>query len=218
MVSEKKEKKWWQVLGSDFPYGQLITGALVPIIIFYIFNRFDQALMGSLLAAGWGAVALLFTYWRERELNIFAAIAVPGMLIELIGTVVTGSADFYLAAAAITNGLWGILFLGSLLLPRSMIQMIAEALSSNLGSEQSLKDLKLTEKQYKRTWQYLTAMWGAANLLTAAVLIIAQLNLSLEAYLLVRTVVGFPVTILLIVVSARFPVWHWSRIRQSEKS
>ncbi|MDX1412717.1 MAG: VC0807 family protein [Candidatus Promineifilaceae bacterium] len=213
MASEKNKARWWQVLGPDFPYAQLVTGGLIPIFIFYIFSTLDQALLGALLAAGWGALALLVTYWRERELNVFALIAIPGMLIELIGTIVTGSAEFYLAAAAITNGLWGIVFLGSLLLPRSMIQLIAEALSPNLGSEQFLKEIELTQRQYKRTWQYLTAMWGIANLFTAMILFVAQLRLSLEAYLVVRTVTGFPVTIALILVSARFPARHWKRIR-----
>lgn len=38
----------------NFPWRQFIIGALLPIVVFYIFYRLDKPLTGALLAAGWG--------------------------------------------------------------------------------------------------------------------------------------------------------------------
>ncbi len=45
MTREETSRRWWQILGPDFPYLQLVAGALIPIAIFYIFTRFDEALI-----------------------------------------------------------------------------------------------------------------------------------------------------------------------------
>jgi hypothetical protein len=59
-------------------------------------------------------------------------------LIELIGTLITRNPDFYLASAAIYNVLWGLLFLGSLVLTHPLIQIFAELLNPGLRSEKFL--------------------------------------------------------------------------------
>jgi hypothetical protein len=41
-----------QLSGANFPYRQVILGALVPISIFYVFHRDEQPLTGAMLAIG----------------------------------------------------------------------------------------------------------------------------------------------------------------------
>jgi hypothetical protein len=54
-------------------------------------------------------------------------------------------------------------------------------------------------------------MWGGVNLLKSIILIFSQLNLPMEAFLIVRTVAGLPVMVLMLVFSYRFPGWYWER-------
>jgi len=204
-----------QLSGANFPYRQFILGALVPISFFYAFHRFGQPLAGALLAIGWSLSLLVITYGRSRRIELFPGLAIPIIAIELIGTLVTGNPAFYLASAAIENVLWGLLFLGSILFQRPLIQIFAEMLNPGLGSLQFLKQSKLSPQLYRSAWQIITAMWGGVSLLKAIILIFSQLNLPLEAFLMARTASGIPVMVLMLVLSYRFPGWYWERARKT---
>jgi len=206
-----------QLSGANFPYRQFILGALVPISFFYASHRFGQPLAGALLAIGWSLSLLVITYGRSRRIELFPGLAIPIIAIELIGTLVTGNPAFYLASAAIENVLWGLLFLGSILFQRPLIQIFAEMLNPGLGSLQFLKQSKLSPQLYRSAWQIITAMWGGVSLLKAIILIFSQLNLPLEAFLMARTASGIPVMVLMLVLSYRFPEWYWERAMERSK-
>ena len=202
--------------GTNFPYRQFILGALVPILFFYAFHRFGQSLTGAMLAISWSLSLLAITYWRSRRIELFPGLALPIITIELVGTLVFKNPDLYLASAAIENVLWGLLFFGSILIHRPLIQIFAEMLNPGLGSQEFLIQVKLSPQLYRSAWQIVTGMWGGVNLLKAIILIFSQLNLSLEAFLIVRTALGIPVTVLMLVFSYRFPGWYWARAMKKQ--
>jgi len=213
MVDQKKSFYNWQTSGPEFPWRQLILGALVPIAIFYALYRFGQPLIGALIAIGWSIGLLVIKYWRSRSIELFPALAIPVILIELIGTLITRNPDFYLASAAIDNLLWGLLFLGSLIIARPLIQIFAELLNPGLGSPEFLSHFEMPVPLYQSAWKILTMIWAVVSFLKATVLILSQLNLPLEAFLVVRTVAGFPVLVVLLLFTYRFPNWYWQRPR-----
>jgi len=189
-----------QFSGANFPYRQFILGALVPISFFYVFHRFGQPLTGALLAISWSLCLLAITYWRSRRIELFPGLAIPIITIELIGTLVFKNPDLYLASAAIENVLWGLVFFGSILIHRPLIMIFAEMLNPGLGSPEFLNQYKLPPQLYRSAWQIVTALWGGVNLLKAIILIFSQLNLSMEAFLIVRTASGLPVMVLMLVL------------------
>jgi intracellular septation protein A len=203
----------WQTSGPRFPWRQLILGALVPITIFYILHRFGQPLTGALLAIGWSIGLLVIKYWRSRSIELFPALAIPIVLIELIGTLITRNPDFYLASAAIDNVLWGLLFFSSLLFTRPLIQIFAELLNPGLGSQEFLNHFEMPVRLYRSAWRILTVIWAVVSLTKAIILILSQLKLPLEAFLIVRTASGFPVLVLMLIFTYRFPRWYWARTR-----
>jgi len=203
----------WRTSGPSFPWRQLIFGALAPITIFYALHRLGQPLTGALLAIGWSMGLLVIKYWRSRSIELFPALAIPIVLLELIGTLITRNPDFYLAAAAIDNVLWGLLFLGSLLLTRPLIQIFAELLNPGLGSQEFLSHFEMPLKLYQSAWKILTVIWAVVLFLKAIILIISQLKLPLEAFLIVRTASGVPVMVVMLLFTYRFPRWYWERAR-----
>ena len=215
MKVQQKTSPSFKISGAGFPYRQFILGAVVPISFFYTMHRFNRPLAGALLAIGWSLCLLAMNYWRLRRIELFAGLAIPIVVIESIGTLVTRNPAFYLASAAIENTLWGLLFLGSMLLPRPLIQIFAEMLNPGLGSQEFFNQYKLPPQLYRSAWQILTAAWAGVNLSKAMILIFSQLNLSLEAFLVVRTAVGIPVLVLMLVFSYRFPRWYWERALES---
>jgi intracellular septation protein A len=217
MTDQQNTSLPFQISGSNFPYRQFILGALVPISFFYTFNRFGRPLTGAMLAISWSLSLLAITYWRSRRIELFPGLAIPIITIELIGTLVFKNPDLYLASAAIENVLWGLLFLGSILLHRPLIQIFAEMLNPGLGSQAFLNQIKLPPQLYRSAWQILTAMWGVVNLLKAIILIFSQLNLPMEAFLIVRTASGIPVMVLMLIFSYRFPRWYWERAMERSR-
>ena len=198
-----------EISGANFPYRQFILGALAPISFFYVFHRYGQPLIGALLAIGWSLSLLATTYWRSRRVELFPGLAIPIITIELIGTLVFKNPDLYLASAAIENVLWGLLFFGSILIRRPLIMIFAEMLNPGLGSPEFMNQLKLPPQLYRSAWQIITAIWGGVSLLKAIILIVSQLSLPMEAFLIVRTASGIPVMVLMLVFSYRFPRWYW---------
>ena len=217
MTKQPTKSDSLRISRSNFPYRQFILGALVPISFFYAFHHFEQPLAGALLAIGWSLSLLGVTYWRSRRIELFPGLAIPIITIELIGTLVTRNPAFYLASAAIENVLWGLLFLGSILMPRPLIQIFAELLNPGLGSQEFLNQSKLPPYLYRSAWQILTAIWGVVNLSKAIILIFSQLWLPIEAFLIVRTASGIPVVVLMLVFSYRFPGWYWDRAMERSK-
>lgn len=213
MVDRKNTFYNWQTSGPRFPWRQLILGALVPITIFYTLYRLGQPLTGALIAIGWSISLLAIKYWRSRSIELFPALAIPIVLIELIGTLITRNPDFYLASAAIDNVLWGLLFLGSLLFTRTLIQIFAELLNPGLGSPEFLSHFEMRQQLYRSAWKILTVIWAVVSFLKAIILILSQLKLPLEAFLIVRTASGFPVLLLMLIFTYRFPRWYWARAR-----
>jgi len=202
---------------ATFPYRQFILGALVPALLFYVFHRFGQPLTGALLAIGWSIFLLAITYWNSRRIELFPGLAIPIIIIELIGTLITRNPNFYLASAAIEKILWALLFIGSLFLRRPLIQIFAELLNPGLGSKDFFSESKLSLPLYRSAWQILTTVWAVVYLLKAIILILSQLYLSLETLLIFRTATGLPVTVMLFVFSYRFPRWYWTRAMERSK-
>jgi len=59
-------------------------------------------------------------------------------------------------------------------------------------------------------------VFGGKN--KAIVPIFAKFNLSLEAFWVVRTAAGIPVTVLVQIFSYRFPGWYWQRAMKGSKT
>ena len=215
MDDQKNTFYKWQTSGPKFPWRQLILGALVPITIFYSLYRLGQPLTGALIAIGWSIGLLAIKYGRSRNIELFPALAIPVILIELIGTLITRNPDFYLASAAIDNLLWGLLFLGSLIFARPLIQIFAELLNPGLGSPEFLSHFEMPVPLYRSAWKILTIIWAVVSFLKAIILIFSQLKLPLEAFLIVRAASGFPVLIVMLIFTYRFPGWYWQRPRDN---
>ncbi len=200
---------WWMAIQKHFPWKAFIIGALLPIIIYYVFDLYGKPLVGALIAASWGVGVVLVTHFVFQKVNLFAVLAIPLTLIEIIGTIITLSPDFYLATAAIDHLLWGIAFLVSLAFPRPLILVLADAMDS-IPHSSEMEEFRKT-KEFRMAWVVLTSIWAGAHILSAMVLVVSQLWMPLEFFLIVRTTLSMPLLAVLIAISFWFPEWYWNR-------
>ncbi len=198
---ERRASSWWQRMRQHFPWRQFALGALIPMLIFYLLNRFEQPLLGAIGAGSWGVGVVLVGYWRCRRIDLFAGMVMAMAVIELLVIVMTRRPDFYLASEAMQSAAHGLLFLGSLAFSRSLIQLLAE----EMGTTASLSDELRQSPSYRTAWHRLSAVWGGMYLMKAGLLLVAQWGLALEAFLLIRALSGFPVLAGLCAFSLWFP-------------
>ena len=198
---------WRTLFLRHFPRRQFVLGALAPALIFYLFQRFNAELTGAVVAGAWGLAVAIWEWRRMRRVDVFAAVAVTLLTIEIVMTLVTRSPTFYLAAAAIDELIQAAIFLGSLLVERPLIQVMAEATGATTGVPDELRQAPA----YHRAWWLLTAIWGLVKLGKAVVLIAAQIWLPVGAFLAVRMMAGWPLFVALLAFSYWFPGWYWRR-------
>ncbi len=186
---------------------EFVLSALAPSLIFYIFNFLKLKLIGTILSGCWCLGMVLLKLIRERKINGMALAAGGFSLIGLIGTLVLKNPMFYMAAPIFEDGLYALLFFGSLCFPRPLIQLIVE--DSHLGSFPD--ELRRTAK-YRAAWRILTLTWGVLNLTQALLRSILLVAAPLELYYGIGKIYGQLSSGLLLLGSYWFPKWYWKRM------
>ncbi|WP_341420314.1 hypothetical protein [Clostridium magnum] len=109
-------------------------------------------------------------------------------------------------APILQDALLALVFFGSLLCRKSLVQVIVEqTYLKNVPEEIRRKP------RYKSAWRILTAAWGILNVVQA-ILRIALLNhMSMSSYYAVNTAYSNISNSLLLVFCIMFPKWYFSR-------
>ncbi len=187
------------IFGKEF-----LVSVIFPVAIFSVCDRMRMTLLGTLLAGGWSIGVVLIEWTRTRRLNIYASISAGFSAIGLVGTVISQNPAFYLAAPIAVDLLLAVVFLGSLLFPRPLIQCFAEYQMQHVFPEE------LRQKpQFRRAWAILTAAWGILSITQALLRIILLASASQSVYYAISTAYGNISTPLLLLLSFWFPGWYW---------
>ncbi|NLI14552.1 MAG: hypothetical protein GX425_18525 [Peptococcaceae bacterium] len=163
-------------------------------------------LTGTILAGSWSVAVVLIQYIRERKINIYAIIGAIISFISLVGTVISRNPVFYLASPIVTDFLLALVFLGSLLFGKPLIQMFAEYEMKDAFPEDFRKKPK-----YKSAWKILTVGWGILSITQALLRIILLYSASMGIYYSISMIYGNVSTLLFFAFSFWFPKWYWAR-------
>ena len=182
----------------------MVVGFLIPKTIFFIGIYRNMLFTGAVLAVAWCLTAFFVTQVRARRINIFAAFTVVMILIRVIVVLASKSPTLYLITQSIDYALCGMIFFVSLLFPRSVIQLFAEA------SGARMPDIIRNSPYYGRAWRIVTAVWGAVFMFVAVILAILKMG-NLSSVAMLDMLAGWPVTVTLIIFTVIFPRWYWTR-------
>lgn len=194
----------WNDFKKNFPWKAMIIGFLIPKGIFFIGISHNMLFGGALLAVAWCVAVSIMAGFRDRKINIFAILTVVLILLRVIVVLASKSPALYLIAQALDSTLYGIVFLGSLCFPTSLIQLFAEA------SGVVMPDEIRSSPYYRKAWRIITAVWGAVFMLLAAALATLKLG-DLGSAAIVDMIAGWPITAALIAFTVIFPRWYWAK-------
>lgn len=186
---------------------EFLISAIVPLVIFYIFDYFQMTLNGIILSGCWCVCVVAIKLIREHKVNVIALLAGIFSAVGLVGTIISHNPTFYLISPIVIDILYALIFLGSLLTPRPLIQVFVEDAHLGMFPE----ELRCTRK-YKRAWQIITVAWGILNITQALLRILLLHSVSMSLYYSISTIYSSISSPLLLVLSYLFPRWYWRRI------
>lgn len=155
----------------------------------------------ALIPAAWtvGSVA------RTRRVDALGALSLIFIALGILGSLISGNARFILIKDSFLTGLFGLVFLGSFLLPRPLMFYFGRQFATG-GDPHRIA-------RWEGLWQYesfrhanrvMTAVWGSSYVLEAAARVALVFVLPVAAFLVVSPLMAYAVTIGLIYWTIRY--------------
>ncbi|WP_088187028.1 VC0807 family protein [Desulfosporosinus sp. FKA] len=195
-----------KLLSENFFNLEFFLSVVIPIILFSAFDHFDRTLTGTITAGVWSLGVLLLQFCFRRNVNIYGAIGAGCAAIGLIGTVLSKDPIYYLVSPIIIDLILAAVFLGSVILGKPLIRILAEYSLKQGFSEEIRKQPK-----FKSAWIILTIAWGVLSITQALLRVVLLYTVSKNVYYAISTAYGNISTPLLLIISFWFPGWYWKR-------
>lgn len=138
------------------PVNRILLGAVAPVVIYYVGHKQGFPLAGALLASLWGLGVFAWHLFAKREFDGFSGIGAAYVVSELAGLAVTRDPDWFLLSPVVSDGVLGSVFLASMLLPKPLIQVLAE---QSAGPDAFPEELRAREC-FRQLWLRLSLIWG----------------------------------------------------------
>ncbi len=174
------------------------AGAL-PVLAFYVAFRLGGPVIGIVTGMVVSLTALGIQAYRLRRLD--PIVLVPMLVILIQGTLasVTGSVELYLAAPALEAVIWGVVLIGSVLLRRPLVPLIARELGV-------IPDRFTRSVGVQRSLRLLTLAWGVAAFGKAGLRLWLLTWLPLEPFLIAVTAGITAINVVMIGLSVWLPL------------
>ena len=154
---------------------------ILPIASFYVAFRIGGPVPGIACGMGFSLLALLIQLRRLGRLDPVVLVPMALILIQGTAALLTGSVDLYLAVPAAENVIWGILLVGSVIVRRPLVRIIA-------GELQLIPEEFANSPTLRNALAHVTLAWGVAAFIKAGARLWMLSVLSLEPFLVGVTV------------------------------
>jgi hypothetical protein len=172
--------------------------ALVPVVLFLVVNGVAGLAWAVAASSAW-AVSLIVARRRAgTAAGPMVWFSLGYALIRGAAGIVTGSGAVYFGPGAAGNLLGGLAFVGSVLVGRPIVGSIATIFYR-------FPDEVRRGRAHRRVFSHLTLAWAALLIFTGVLQIALLVATTANAYLIVRSLVTWPLILGLFVISLRYP-------------
>lgn len=184
---------------------RFVANAGFPVLFFYLGWKVSGLLLGVILATVVGVGAYLYERHKERP-GLVARLALAFVIIQGVVGLAFGSAKVYLAQPVVLNLLLGLVFLVSTLRGKPFAGQFAEELYP-FPPEVKESDT------FKQVFARVSIGW-AIYFLARSLIRLYMLQFSVDAFVVVNVITGFPI----IAALMSWSVWFITRsFRRSEE-
>lgn len=171
----------------------LVINGVLPIVLYQLLIRNGVATVPALVAGS--IFPLGYTLWswvRTRRMDFIAGISLFFIVLSAAASLISGSTRFTLLKESFFTGLFGLVFLGSLLTARPLMFYMTRSFSTGGDPERV--------RQWNDRWQYpgfrhamrvITVIWGAMFVADALIRVGLVFVLSTSVFLVVSQVLFY---------------------------
>ncbi len=201
-MADKEPGSIWKSFKEKFPWKDMFLGFLIPKVFFLYGARHGMPFLWAAIAIAWCAGVFYLTQVRTHKVNFFAVFAVIMIVARVIVVIAEKNPRMYLYVLALDNLVVGVVFMGSLLFKRSLMQMFADSASAQMPPE------ILRSVYYGKAWRIVTFVWATVYILFALALVLLKAG-NLKIVGLIDMFAGWPLMIILFIFTLKFPAWYW---------
>lgn len=153
----------------------------------------------------------LIEFARHRRIDAISILVLGGIALSLVGFALGGSAKLLLMRESLITGLIGLAFIGSALIGKPLIYVLARASLSRRSAEDRDEFDEHSEKpDFKRAMTVMTIVWGFGFIVETGVRTILVYSLAVGRFLIVGPIVGYATIGLLM-------LWTFLYVRRAEQ-
>lgn len=174
-----------------------------PIVAFYVGWKLAGLAVG--IAAGSTVAVALFVWERRRGRSGLGASLGLGMaFVQAVVGFLSGTAIGYLAPPVIANGLYGLVFVGSVVIRRPLAGVFA-------GETYPFPPEMKSSALFRRVFSIVSLAWGLAFLGRCAVRLVVLSRGDVDVFIVVNLATGLPFNVALMVWSFWYPLRAFRR-------
>ena len=196
-LSDLPEPSWRLLLGRGLP--QFAFEAVVPVAVFYAAWSTLGLAVGIVASTLCSLALAAYLVRRGRDAGLVAAGALFVVIQALIG-LASDSTTVYLAQPVLFSGLWGVAYLGSVLVRRPLVGTFACAWYP-------FPDWFRASRPFIREFSMQSLVWSAYCFVRAGLRLAILLRGNVGAFVAISLLTGSPVVVALVA----WGVWHARR-------
>ena len=184
----------------------LAINALCPFLLYrWLEPHFPaNSVMPLLYATIFPVVGLVLGLLRKRTVDAIAIIAMAGLAIHIVATLLAPSVGIALVIRSLDGALIGLALVISAMIGRPIILLVAKQVAANGTSERAAALSKVLENDGTYTFFIITMVWGICLMAMSGLHIVLALKLPPAEFLLVSPLVGVATIVALLACSGRY--------------
>jgi len=178
----------------------LVFNLALPILTYYVLTgRGVDDAPALAISAGWPLIELAISYARTRHVDEFSVIALIAIVLGVVTSLAFDDARLLLVKDSALTGLFGIVLLGSLAMPRPLMFYFGRKFATGGAPERVAWWNGLWQYPgFRRSQRVLTIVWGGAFLGEAIVRIVLSYVLPVSTMVVISGVMPYVVLAALI--------------------
>jgi intracellular septation protein A len=174
-------------------------GTLLPVAGFYLVYKLLSFQAAILVVLTWAAAVFVWHYWRVHELDVFSLTTMLLACVKATAGLVSNDVRLYLVWPSVENLLYGTVFLATAWLGRPLLAMYARRLYPIPGEVAH-------SGAFRHAFLVASLAWAVVSVVRAGVRVWLVATLPLGLFLVVDSVIGWPMYLVLIWFSGWYPL------------
>ena len=183
---------------------QFTVDALAPLVLFLVINTTAGLVWAMAVTTVWSGGVALLRRRAGKAAGPLVWLSLGFVVLRGVAGIWSGSDAVYFGPGIANNFIIAVVFVGSVLLRRPVVGAIAPIFYA-------FPDALRHHAAYRRVFSRITLAWAALQVGTGVLQIVLLATTTTNTYLLVRSLVSWPLTAALFVWSLRYPRIAFSR-------